>query len=313
MSNKRLNTPVLFLIFNRTDTTQQVFNEIRKARPKKFYIAADGPRADRKDEAEKCRMTREIIKQVDWECEVKTLFRDKNLGCRKAVSSAITWFFENVEEGIILEDDCLPDSTFFTYCEQLLEKYRDDNRISMISGVNFQFGNKRGEYSYYFSRYTHIWGWASWRRAWKYYDVDMAAWPEIRDNDMLSNIFRDRKRVEYWESYLEKTYSGKINTWDYQWAFTSWINNFLIILPNSNLVSNIGFGMEATHTSAANKFANMQREKMKFPLKHPGYVIQDVKADRFTEKNDFEMPGFFEICVHNFKTLIKKTLKISKK
>ncbi|HNY11352.1 MAG TPA: glycosyltransferase family 2 protein [Candidatus Wallbacteria bacterium] len=310
---KDFNTPILFLIFNRPDTTQKVFNEIRKIRPAKFFVAADGPRKTKEGEDEKCRLTREIIKQIDWKCDVKTLFRDENLGCKKAVSSAIDWFFENVEEGIVLEDDCLPDASFFPYCEQLLEKYRNDSRIGMIGGINFQFGHKRGNYSYYFSRYTHIWGWASWRRAWKYYDVNMSIWPEIRDNDMLSNIFRGKKHVDYWKTYLEDTYSGKINTWDYQWAFTCWVNNFLIILPNVNLVSNIGFGTESTHTPAANKFANIPTGSMKFPLAHPGYFIPDIKADRFTEKNNFELPGLFEISVHNFKTFIKKILKIERK
>jgi hypothetical protein len=173
------NTPVLFLIFNRPNTTEQVFEAIAKAKPRCLFVAADGPRTDKEGEAEKCQAVRDIIKRVDWDCEVKTLFREQNLGCKEAVSSAITWFFEQVEEGIILEDDCLPSDSFFSFCAELLEKYRDDKRIMMISGDNFQDGIQRGDASYYFSSVPWIWGWATWRRAWRLYDREMQTFPSF--------------------------------------------------------------------------------------------------------------------------------------
>lgn len=279
----QLKTPILFLIFNRPDTTQKVFEEIRKAKPEKLFVSADGPREGKPGENEKCLAVRDILKQVDWDCELTTNFRDKNLGCKKAVSLGIDWFFENVEEGIILEDDTLPHPTFFRFCEELLEKYRDDERIMMISGDNFQFGRKRTNYSYYFSKYAHIWGWASWRRTWKYYDVNMKLWPEIRDGKWLFDMLGDKNAVFYWKNIFEKVYTNKIDTWDYQWNFACWVQNGLAILPNNNLISNIGFGADATRTKEKNdKRVNMKTCGMDFPLKHPSFMVRNVVADKFT-------------------------------
>jgi len=280
MTEEQLSTPVLFLIFNRPDTTQQVFNEIRKAKPEELFIAADGPRDNRPDDIENCKKTREIIRQVDWNCNVSTLFRDNNLGCKLAVSSAIDWFFSQVEEGIILEDDCVPDQSFFLFCQELLERYRDDKRIMMISGDNFEFGQKRMEYSYYFSRYFHIWGWATWKRAWKYYDVDMKAWPEIREKGYLNDLLFEKKIVKYWESIFNLVYEGLINTWDYQWIFACWIQEGLSITPNKNLISNIGFDIHSTHTVGQTVFSRIPIEIMKFPLIHPKYIIRDIESEK---------------------------------
>ena len=289
MSEFKLTTSVLFLVFNRPETTIQVFETIRQAKPPRLYVAADGAREDKEGELEKVKQVREIVNQVDWDCEVKTLFRDKNLGCKIAISSAIDWFFEQEEMGIILEDDCLPHPTFFRFCEELLEKYRDDERIAMISGNNFQFGRKRTNYSYYFSRYPHIWGWASWRRAWKNYDVDMKIWSEIRNGNWLQDLFKDKKSVQYWVNIFEKTYQGKINSWGYRWTFSCWIQNALTVIPNVNLVSNIGFGMDATHTKATTKLSNISTSPIEFPLKHPNFIIRDTLADDFTQRNIFEL------------------------
>lgn len=280
-----LKTAVLFLVFNRPDTTKQVFEAIRKAKPPRLYVAADGPRTDKSGEAEKVEQVRRIETIVDWDCEVKTLFREENLGCGKAVSSAITWFFENEEEGIILEDDCLPSQSFFWFCEELLERYRDDMRVMVVSGDNFQFGKRRTDYSYYFSRYNHCWGWASWRRAWRYYDKDIENWPFIRFNGYLFDILQDKRTAKYWAQIFETVYRGKIDTWDYQWTFSCWIQNGLTILPNVNLVSNIGFGEDGTHTKAANKIAMILALEITFPLKHPPTMIRDDVADRRTDLN----------------------------
>ncbi len=282
-----MDTPILFLVFNRPQLTIRVFEAIRKAEPPKLFIMADGPRPGIPEDISKCLETRKILNRVDWECEVKTLFFEDNRGCGRAVVEGINWFFYNVEQGIILEDDCLPHPTFFRFCEELLDKYRDDERIAMISGDNFQFGRKRTEYSYYFSRYTHIWGWASWRRAWDNYDVDMKIWPEIRDGGWLEDLLGAKKSVWYWKYIFENVYKGKIDTWDYQWTFSCWIQSALTVLPNVNLVSNIGFGSEAVHTTEKNKFSNMKTEPIIFPISHPPYILRDSVADNITEKTNF--------------------------
>jgi hypothetical protein len=281
----KLQTPVLFIIFNRPDFTQAVFNEIRKAKPTQLFVAADGPRETLPDDFEKCRKTREIIRQVDWDCKVSTLFQDENLGCKRGVSSAINWFFSHVEEGIILEDDCVPDQSFFPFCQELLEKYRDDQRVMMISGDNFLSRRRRTEDSYYFSKYYFIWGWASWRRAWKYYDITLKQWPVVRDGHWLLDILNDRDVVNYWTRVFEDTYNGKIDTWDYQWIFSCWIQGGLSITPNTNLVSNIGFGEFAVNTKDKNSIlSNIPVSPMLFPLKHPPFIMWDDLADRFSQK-----------------------------
>jgi len=287
MSKYNLKTPVTFIIFNRPDTARRVFAEIAKAKPPKLLVIADGPRTNHPEDAEKCAAVRAIIDRVDWDCEVLKNYSDVNLGCKCRISTGLDWVFKTVEEAIILEDDCLPDPTFFRFCEELLEKYRDDKRIAMISGDNFQFGRRRTAYSYYFSRYTHIWGWASWRRAWKYYDVNITLWPEIRDGVWLQGFLEERKCVRYWNKIFENTYQGKIDTWDYQWLFTCWIQGMLTILPNFNLISNIGFTPEATHKSDLNTFDNMKIDSMILPILHPPFILRDSIADSITEKKCF--------------------------
>jgi hypothetical protein len=297
------NTPILFIIFNRPDTTIQVFNEIRKIKPSKLYVVADGPRANKPSEKEKCEETRKIIDLVDWECEVHKDFSDINLGCKKRVSSGISWFFDNVEQGIVLEDDCLPDPSFFPFCEEMLNKYKDDERIGMISGDNFQFGKVNNEYSYYFSRYAHIWGWATWRRTWKKYDVSMSSWPENKKNKVLRKIFGNTKDVLYWTSVFDRVYNNKVNTWDYQWTYTNFINNYLSIIPAVNLISNIGFGGPgATHTKRISKFSNMERHELIFPLKENSIVQRNIESDLIVRKDNFP---FWRYFIGNF---IKKII-----
>ncbi|MDP2217461.1 MAG: hypothetical protein Q8J68_09260 [Methanolobus sp.] len=287
MSDYQLKTPVAFIIFNRPETTERIFAEIAKAKPKKLMVIADGPRANRPEEAEKCRAARAIINKVDWNCEVLTNYSEVNLGCKRRISSGLDWVFDTVEEAIILEDDCLPDPTFFRFCEELLEKYRDDERIAMISGDNFQFGRKRTEYSYYFSRYPHIWGWASWRRAWKNYDVEMKLWPEIQDGRWLKDLLGDTKSVWYWQYTFDKAYTGEIDTWDYQWVFACWIQSALTVIPNVNLISNIGFCSGAVHTKVKDKYSEIKTHPLNFPLSHPLYILRDSMADSINEKEEY--------------------------
>ena len=197
MDSFQLNTPVAFIVFNRPGTAKRIFAEIAKAKPPKLLVIADGPRGTLLGEAQKCMATRDVINRVNWPCEVLTNFSEVNLGCKKRVSSGIDWVFEHVEEAIILEDDCLPHPTFFRFCQEMLERYRNDDRIGMISGDNFQFGRPVGQDSYYFSKYVHVWGWASWRDRWRNsYDVHMGLWPQVRDQKRLDDLGLDKKESD---------------------------------------------------------------------------------------------------------------------
>jgi len=280
MSSFQLAIPVAFIIFNRPDTTGRVFSEIAKAKPKKLLVIGDGSRTDRPGEEDRVADAREIIKRVDWDCEVITNYSDVNLGCKHRVSSGIDWIFEQVEEAIILEDDCLPDPSFFRFCQEMLERYRHDHRVGLISGDNFQFGNRRNDDSYYFSNYVHIWGWASWRDRWAgSYDVKIANWPRIRDEGWLVDMVGNKKEASYWQGIFERVYRGEIDTWDYQWVFANWIEGRLSITPAANLISNIGFGENSTHTKANSVFSEMEVEEISFPLNHPSYMVRNGIAD----------------------------------
>jgi hypothetical protein len=302
-----MKTPVVFLIFNRTDTTEKVFETIRQVKPPKLLVVADGPRQDKVGEAEKCTAARAIIDRVDWECEVLTNYSEVNLGCKIRVSTGINWVFEQVEEAIILEDDCLPHPSFFRFCEELLEYYRHDTRIMAICGNNYIFGGSHTTDSYYFSRDFHCWGWACWKRAWQHYDHEMKLWLQIRDKGWLKDIFQDKNTVTYWEYILQSVYNNQIDSWAYRWMFTCWIQNGLSILPNVNLISNIGYGKDATHTIKQSPLSNMPVSAMNFPIQHPLFMIRDTKVDRFTLSYRFGMNiiTLWRIKVNYFKKLLK--------
>lgn len=279
------NTPVLFLIFNRPDTTQLVFEKIREIQPKQLFIAADGPRMDKPGEAEICLETRNwVLQHIDWDCEVKTRFNEINLGCGKNVSGAITWFFDNVEEGIILEDDCVPSINFFSFCECLLEKYRYHENVFMIGGTNHQ-KKKRGNASYYFSAYGHIWGWATWRKAWRKYSYFL----DVIDDDTIKKdllyYFKTKPEIEYWYSTFKMMKENPIDTWDYQWYITLFHNKARNIIPNVNLVTNIGFTLDATHTKCFIEGISNKPVKSLGKITHPKKIIINRKADLYTFYN----------------------------
>lgn len=276
-------SPILFLVFNRPQFTREVFARIREARPERLYIAADGPRPNIPGEAEICQAARNAASEVDWPCEVRTLFRDDNLGCRYAVSQAIDWFFGMEPEGIIIEDDCLPDLSFFRFCDSLLEHYRDDERVMAINGAN-KLSPQVQHSSYFFSRHCHVWGWATWRRAWKYYDVEMRSWPKFLEAGGLQAWASGEKDFErYWELIYTKTYEG-FDTWDYQWMYACWSQGGLICRPYRNLVTNIGFGAGATHThDGAHPDAMARAYEIDLPLRHPELFIRDFASDLATQ------------------------------
>ena len=283
-------TPILFLVFARPDTTAKVFERIRQIQPCRLYVAADAPRDNRPDEIKRSEETRRIFEQIDWPCEVYTLFREKNLGCKLAVSSAITWFFEKEEYGIILEDDCLPDLSFFPFCEELLIKYRDDDRIGHIGGNNFFKGIVSNEVSYDFCSFSHIWGWASWRRVWKNYDVNFSYWRDAQSNSFLKDsLFRNIREKIYFTSFIDDTLQNinGINTWDVQYLFMLRVQNQLSVYPQVNLVTNIGLNSpDATHTKGNSKYY-IESEEIKLPLKHPRYILANKSIDICTVKNNF--------------------------
>lgn len=285
----QLKTPILMIVWTRPDLTRQVFEQIRKVRPRQLFIAGDAGRHP--EEQAKCDKAREILKEVDWPCEVKTLFQVKNLGCKYGISTAVTWFFNNVEEGIILEDDCLPDESFFYYCQELLEKYRDDKRIMHISGDNFQQTNKNFACNgdYYFSRIAHEWGWATWRRAWNLYDISMSNWPLAKKSGLLYDIFKNGAVAYYWghmfDDHSNKKMERKMDAWDGQWVFACLYNNGLCINPRTNLVSNIGFRADARRTSNPNdELANLPLQSVEIPLTHPDEIKVNEVADYYTHK-----------------------------
>jgi hypothetical protein len=284
MSAGRVSTPVAMFIYNRADLTRRVFQEIARARPSKLFIVADGPRRDRPGDKARCDAARGVIRSIDWDCEVQTNLAESNMGCGERVSSGLDWVFQNVEEAIILEDDCLPHPTFFRFCEELLKHYRHDSRVMHISGDNFQFGKPRGEGSYYFSRYPHIWGWASWRRAWQHYDVDMRMWASQGNRKDYLDVFTDELERRFWRNTWQSVCEGKIDTWDYQWVFSCVARKGLSVVPNVNLVSNIGFGEDATHGGGTSIVAHLPGGDLRFPLRHPSRFQWDEKADRETGK-----------------------------
>jgi hypothetical protein len=291
-----MKTPVVLIIFRRPDKTLQILEKIRQVKPSKLFVICDAPRPEKPDECEKCEKSRAIIDTIDWDCEVIKNYAETNLGSFRRIPSGLDWVFDQVEEAIILEDDCLPEITFFRFCEELLEYYRNDQRIMAISGDNFQLGNQKTQDSYYFSRYTHSWGWATWKRAWKHFDLEMKAWSKVRDQQLLKLILDSDRDVKYWTSILQDVYDAKIKAWDYRWTFTTWLQNGLTILPNVNLISNIGFGEGATHTtSTKNPFINLPTQSMTFPLKHPEFIIRDRFADAFTQSTMFNASLEFRI------------------
>ncbi|SFN28568.1 hypothetical protein SAMN05428949_2251 [Chitinophaga sp. YR627] len=281
-----MNTPVLLLIFNRPGQTMRILETIRMQRPAQLFVAADGPRPYKAGEDSLCKETRDtVLNYIDWPCEVKTLFRDHNLGCARAVSSAIDWFFSEVEEGIILEDDCLPDPTFYTLCTQLLERYRDNDRIMHIGGSNYQAGLSRGDGSYYFSRYAHIWGWATWRRAWRYYDFSLKRYRHYSTKDLPPQFVRD----------LDTFFEEKVTTWDTQWFLSVLFNKGIAITPNTNLVRNIGYGKDATHTRNEPAWFKKMVYGTIPDIQHPSSTKLDDEADNYTIDTVFRSSYFFHV------------------
>jgi hypothetical protein len=281
MEAKTLKTPVAMFVFNRPETTRKVFEVIARARPDKLLLVADGPRLDRPGEAERCAEVREVVSHVDWQCQVLTNFSNTNLGCQERMISGINWVFSLVEEAIFLEDDCLPDVSFFFFCQELLETYRGDSRVAAISGTNLVEKQSNMEASYYFSRLGGNWGWASWKSSWQRYDRYLRDWPELKGNLVLSDIFNEPGTVSYWTAIFDEVHAQKRPTaWDYQWVYTHLRDNTVTAVPRLNLVQNIGFGEGGTHTSYKDERFPDRTGVMQFPLTHPKSIAPSSNLDR---------------------------------
>ena len=283
-----MDTPVALILFNRPEVTARVFAAIRAAAPRRLLLIADGPRADRPGEAELCRATRAAVEAVDWPCTVERNFSDVNLGCGRRVSSGLDWVFEQVPEAIVLEDDCLPAPSFFPYCEELLARYRQDERVALVTGTSFRTVPMRPVDSYHFSRYPTVWGWASWRRAWRRYDFRLKFWPALKAGHWLGDLLDDPAAVRFWSRLFDRVAAGEIDTWDYQLVCSLWAQGGLTIMPRNNLVRNIGFGPDATHTTNVDDvMAHRTAEAMEFPLHHPAFVLRDAAVDRALERTQY--------------------------
>jgi hypothetical protein len=292
-------TPVALFIFNRPQLTAQVYERIRAARPSRLLVVADGPRSSRPEDNQLCAATRKIATSPDWPCELLTNFAEENLGARCRISSGLDWVFEQCPEAIVLEDDCVPCPSFFSFCSSMLSYYREDSRVMHITGNNFQGGVRRGDGSYYFSKYAHTWGWASWRRAWQFYDVNLRVWPDAKQASWLAKVMDDPVEADYWTRILEEVYYKRIEAWDYQWMFTCWIQNGLAIQPNQNLVTNIGVGPDALHFKQGHSTIGIPTRELGECV-HPTVMIPDRQADRFTfKKHIFSKKNWFREVINS--------------
>ncbi len=288
MTDSLSSAPIALFVFNRPKLLVRVLDQIRQVQPPLLLVVADGPRANVPADIPLCAEVRSLLRdRVDWGARILTLSSEVNLGLRKRVSTGLDWVFQNVEEAIVFEDDCLPDPTFFRFCTELLERYRHDTRIGAIAGTNFQPQNPSCAESYYFSKYPHCWGWATWRRAWKSFDNNLTEWPRLRDQEWLRGLFADELQARFWEQLFEGVHQEKINSWAYAWTFSCWAQSMMTILPQSNLVTNVGFGEAATHTTSRNGRFEMKATPLRFPMSHPKTVAIDPAADEFTQRTVF--------------------------
>ena len=307
MTKFRLSTPVVFIIFRRPTLTQQVFDRIADARPAKLLVIADGPRTD--EEAEVCAQTRSIIEQVDWDCTVETNFAERNLGLRQRIESGLNWAFARVDQAVILEDDCVPHPTFFRFCEELLDKYNDNDQVMHISGDNFGFQRQTGiQDSYYFSSYAHVWGWATWKRAWLRHDVEMQDWHYDEVRERIMNGFSTNAEQRYWRHTFARVIANEIQTWDYRWLFTCLLNQARCIMPYENQISNIGMGIMGTNTkNASHSLANLPTQAVSFPLRHPVNLQINREANSLAAQLFFSRENAFKRMLDAIKRRVRES------
>ncbi len=276
-----VKTPIIFLVFNRPDCTQKVFNAIRQARPQRLLVVADGPRPSRENDAPRCQEVRRLITEgVDWPCSLETNFSEQNLGCRLRVSSGLNWAFDRVEQAIVLEDDCLPDQSFFPFCEELLDRYRDHPRVKHINGSNPMVELDPGPDSYLFTKYALPWGWASWSKAWKSYDVDCRSFEAFRVGGGMREVCPYPLECRHWSKIFGERQYVTVGSWAWPMIYWLWAQRGLSIIPRHNLISNIGAGADATRTVSGSVYLDMQTTPIPFPLQHPSEIRENVSFDK---------------------------------
>lgn len=282
-----LHTPVALFIFNRPKCSRQLYLSIAQIKPSRLFIVADGPRFNDNKDKELCRETRAIFNTIEWPCNVTRIYSDINLGCRNSIPNGLNQIFEHVEECIILEDDCIPEQSFYSYCEELLDKYRNEEKIISIGGHRSDGPNEFEKESYFFSKYPSIWGWATWRHKWQMYDLNMTEWDRLRNTTWLFDILQDDVAVQYWKRMFDEMQNG-MDTWDYALNYSTWYHNALSIRPKVNMITNIGFGRNATHTkSSLNNALFPKAGDIKFPLHHPIGISVDDDAEKRIEWVNF--------------------------
>jgi hypothetical protein len=285
-----IDTAVALIAFNRPSLARQVFDRIAAARPPVLFLIVDGPRSDA--EAGLCELVRGLADRVDWDCQVERLFATENLGIPDRMITGLETVFASVDQAIILEDDDLPDPSFFRFCETCLHYYREDRRVMEIGGSNFQLGRSRTPYSYYFSKYSHRGGFGTWRRAWRTLDPSLSSWPGVRRRHGLADQFDDRLEEEYFTWLFDKVYRGGTRSWDFLWLYSRWKEGGLAVVPDVNLVSNIGFGPDATHTRYENDpFAALPVTAIERVI-HPPEVVRHREADRFLFESAYATPSW---------------------
>jgi hypothetical protein len=275
------NTPIAVLTFNRPQLTERLLGILARIKPRRILVVSDGPRAHVATDVGKCAAVRRLFEKLDWECDIERNFAESNMGSFPRNSSGLNWVFEQVDEAIILEDDCVPDLSFFSFCEALLEQYRNDPRIGLISGNNFLKPTIRQVASYFFSGYATTWGWASWRRTWHQVDFNMPYWPQFRDGGKLLQAVFSSSEARYWRSIYDAIHERRMkNAWDYQLMLACMRFNLLTVVPTVNLVSNVGFGPDSTHCEDNKSLAyNVRAHRMEFPLVHPELIQASLELD----------------------------------
>jgi len=306
MWNAMINTPIAYFIFNRPRHTRETFAAIRAQQPAKLFIIADGPRQGHATDAERCKEVRGIVEAIDWPCEVHRNYSDENLGLKRRVSSGLDWVFEQVDRAIVLEDDCLPHADFFNYCEAMLDRYENDVRVWVITGNNFQGGHRRGDAAYYFSKYSHCWGWATWRRAWQHYKGDLPFWPKWGSTKDWRKKVPDPVERKYWANIFDKVRRNEFDSWAYPWIGCVWYHGGLTATPNVNLVTNIGFGPDGTHTLAIEDEEGISTQPLGL-LTHPDRIEQNKRADKYVFDHVFG--GYSQKLLPKTLTLVKRVIR----
>ncbi|WP_051195119.1 CDP-glycerol glycerophosphotransferase family protein [Pseudobutyrivibrio ruminis] len=317
MTDFKLHTPVVFIIFNRPDCVKESFESIRAAKPEKLYIVADGPRFDHPDDKTLCKECRDIVSNIDWECQVKRIYSDVNMGCGKRPATGITEVFCHEDSAIIIEDDCVPTNDFYIFCQEMLERYKDDERIFSVSGMSF--GLKDNSADYYFTYLNNTWGWATWKRAWEDYDYELQEYPKVVETDYLYKLYNDRMIANFWYRWFDECYSGKItSSWDHQFLFSSFLKKRLHIYPSYNLVRYTGFNSAATHCNTVDEDSRLaietnKTDRMCFPIKHPQNIARNKDLEMIQLKDLFfikEEPNLFNIFLGDYINRIRESKRV---